>query len=272
MDVRTRFFFFFFFASPPTPAPPGLPGSAYARRLQIHYAAATDDADSSSSSFLFFWGGGHYLDRTTQGVPKRYTSIASFVTHTKRESGLKGLFRGMSPALAMVAPQMGVSFAVYELVKGAPPHRWVVSSDATPASAGSVAAGVAGTGTEIGERSGLRIGGGREDAAASGLDPARGRRRGGEAATAQRREALEGGGPRGGAWDGLIETAWPLAAGAVAGMASKLAVFPLDTVKKRVQTEVRCRRRWEGGGGGVLHRGIRGRGWGGGIAGFLRPG
>lgn len=33
--------------------------------------------------------------------------------------------------------------------------------------------------------------------------------------------------------------AWPMVAGAVAGITSKLVVLPLDMVKKRVQTEVR---------------------------------
>lgn len=40
-------------------------------------------------------------------------------------------------------------------------------------------------------------------------------------------------------WGRWGETAWPLVAGAMAGMISKAVVFPLDTVKKRVQTEVR---------------------------------
>ena len=51
----------------------------------------------------------------------------------------------------------------------------------------------------------------------------------------------DGGLRRGGRmqWERWVEgTAWPLVGGAAAGMASKLAVFPLDTVKKRVQTEV----------------------------------
>ncbi|CAM9833150.1 unnamed protein product, partial [Laminaria digitata] len=100
-----------------------------------------------------------------KGVPKRYGNIASFVSHTVREAGPTGLFRGMSPALAMVAPQMGIGFAVYEFVKANPPALLTGASS-------------------------------------------------------------------------VRTTAWPLVAGAAAGMTSKLAVFPLDTVKKRVQTEV----------------------------------
>ncbi|CAN0143985.1 unnamed protein product, partial [Ectocarpus fasciculatus] len=105
-----------------------------------------------------------------QGVPKQYNSMSDFLRRTVRESGARGLFRGATPTLAMITPQMGVSFAVWEALKGGAP----------PAFSGS------GSGTS-------------------------------SAAT----------------------LSWQLGAGMVAGMIGKLVVFPLDTVKKRVQTAVR---------------------------------
>lgn len=114
-----------------------------------------------------------------QGIPKRYKNVTAFVVHTYRESGLVGFYRGMLPALVMIAPQMGVSFAVYEVLK-----HCVVKP-------------------------------------------------GGE---------LNSGKKRGMYW---LAEAWSMVAGGVAGMSSKLVVFPIDTVKKRLQKEVRG----NGGGG-----------------------
>ncbi|CAM9627171.1 unnamed protein product, partial [Discosporangium mesarthrocarpum] len=112
---------------------------------------------------------------THQGVPKRYPSMGHFVTHTWKTVGATGFFRGVSAALTMIIPQMGVSFSVYEAVKKHPPP-WA------------------------------------------------------------RGDKWEGGG------GGLVdkrEVLWQLVAGAVAGASGKLAVFPLDTVKRRVQAQVR---------------------------------
>ncbi|CAM9974398.1 unnamed protein product, partial [Hapterophycus canaliculatus] len=102
----------------------------------------------------------------SQGVPKRYQSVSGFMSHTLRESGPRGLFRGVTPTLVMISPQMGISFAVWEAMKNSAPSMCVVGAGA------------------------------------------------GAAPT----------------------VLWQLWAGAVAGMVSKLMVFPLDTVKKRVQT------------------------------------
>ena len=99
--------------------------------------------------------------------------MSEFIGHTLREAGPRGLFRGATPTLAMITPQMGVSFAVWEALKGSPPAALAAADAAAP-----------GTAT---------------------------------AAT----------------------VAWQLGAGAIAGMTGKLVAFPLDTVKKRVQTAVR---------------------------------
>lgn len=124
----------------------------------------------------------------TKGVPKRYSSMCGFISHTLREAGPKGLFRGATPTLAMITPQMGVSFAVWEALKGSPP------AFATADGAGA--------------------------------------------------------GTAGGAPGTAATVVWQLGAGAIAGMTGKLVAFPLDTVKKRVQTAVRQR----GEGGGELQR------------------
>ena len=67
------------------------------------------------------------------------------MSHTVREAGPTGLFRGMSPALAMVAPQMGIGFAVYEFVKANPPASLTgASSVPTVPETATAAAGVGG--------------------------------------------------------------------------------------------------------------------------------
>lgn len=99
-----------------------------------------------------------------------------FINHTLREAGPRGLFRGVTPTLAMITPQMGVSFAVWEALRGNPPA-FVTANGAAAA------------------------------AAAPGTT--------------------------------AVTVAWQLGAGAIAGMTGKLVAFPLDTVKKRVQTAVR---------------------------------
>lgn len=203
----------------------------------------------------------------------------------------------MSPALAMVAPQMGIGFAVYEFVKANPPASLAGGSSVrTVPETVTTAAGVgggearAGEGMEVGvmgERGGERVrevvgvggvgvgtGTGvlaigereegprrrrqRQRCEGDGAGLAHGAAEGGEregsgaVAVAEEAAVISGGGGKGVAGSGggirrwgrtrrerwVEETAWPLVAGAAAGMTSKLAVFPLDTVKKRVQTEV----------------------------------
>lgn len=106
--------------------------------------------------------------------------MSEFVSHTHREAGPRGLFRGVTPTLAMITPQMGVSFAVWEALRGSPPA--FVAAPGARAGAAGAGAGVPGTAATV---------------------------------------------------------AWQLGAGAIAGMTGKLVAFPLDTVKKRVQTAVR---------------------------------
>lgn len=111
--------------------------------------------------------------------------MCEFLRHTLKKAGPRGLFRGATPTLAMITPQMGVSFAVWEALKDSPPA------------------------------------------------------------------FLAGGGARAGALGSATTVSWQLGAGAVAGMAAKLVVFPLDTVKKRVQTAVRIESVSRTRGGGV---------------------
>lgn len=291
----------------------------------------------------------------TQGVPKRYGSMGAFIARTLKEAGPGGFFRGTSTALVMIAPQMGISFAVYEGVKRWKPAvvsaaknrsdtdcsssnsrgesdgrgEWsttecsrenprepargdVVGVSAAAAAADATAAveSVVGVGAgavsstregaEHEERVPRRMSSGRTGAEADDLQSERQRRAGvrswlmgmktimgrglgkeyerGEGAvvppaivsgTQQQRLAstvrtaeegpcdgpatagTDGGGSRGGRQNNgdldrllvsWIEVGWPVVAGAAAGITSKLVVLPLDTVKKRVQTEVRdCR-------------------------------
>ncbi|CAM9477062.1 unnamed protein product [Choristocarpus tenellus] len=79
-----------------------------------------------------------------QGVPKRYPSMVSFIVHTAQTAGPTGFFRGMSAALTMIAPQMGVGFAVYEAAKANRP-RWLGGYEG-----GSVEKGADGSG-EVGD-------------------------------------------------------------------------------------------------------------------------
>ena len=154
-----------------------------------------------------------------QGVPKRYTGVTAFLTHTVREAGPRGLYRGIFPAIAMIAPQVGVGFTVYEVVKGNPPA-WLTEDP----SRGSRSAAVESTASTMG-------GGADSDSEGTGD---MGRLGGREMKESIRRAGSDMRGER----QSRLEKMWPLVAGATAGMTSKLVVFPLDTIKKRMQTQV----------------------------------
>lgn len=162
------------------------------------------------------------MSNRNQGVPKRYSGVADFLTRTVREAGPWGLFRGLSPTITMIAPQIGIGFAVYELVKanpptwlkGAPPSRGQMLSITEP----MVDRAEKATGSySEGARSGVD----RVDVDVKHVREARAEK--GRADHAQRSR---------------LEAMWPMVAGGVSGMTSKLAVFPLDTLKKRVQAQV----------------------------------
>lgn len=182
----------------------------------------------------------------TQGVPKRYGSIGAFVIHIIRETGPRGLFRGLSAALAMVAPQMGVAFAVYERVKNSPPALLTGTASGEATGGGERTQVTPGKTHMVREQIGRRrdtgggeeVGAGRRDVHSCGEDGDKEKAASGGGRGAGDRAGSRERHHRGKTRERWVKTAWPLAAGAAAGMTSKLAVFPLDTVKKRVQTEV----------------------------------
>ncbi|KAI1090617.1 mitochondrial thiamine pyrophosphate carrier 1 [Rostrohypoxylon terebratum] len=49
-----------------------------------------------------------------QGNDRVYTSLRCAVADINRDEGIRGFFRGLSPALAQIVPFMGLFFAVYE--------------------------------------------------------------------------------------------------------------------------------------------------------------
>lgn len=97
----------------------------------------------------------------SQGVPKRFPTMQSFVAHTWRTRGVVGFYSGLSPTLLQIAPYMGLSFGIY---------------------------------------SSLNV------------------------LVAEKREV-----------SGLSYALSLIGTGAVAGLLSKLVVYPMDTVKKRMQ-------------------------------------
>lgn len=52
-----------------------------------------------------------------QGVPKTHTSISALIRGTVQTDGIRGLYKGIFPSLALIAPYMGISFSVYEALK-----------------------------------------------------------------------------------------------------------------------------------------------------------
>eukprot|EP00612_Vaucheria_litorea_P000688 CAMPEP_0171452344 /NCGR_PEP_ID=MMETSP0945-20130129/492_1 /TAXON_ID=109269 /ORGANISM="Vaucheria litorea, Strain CCMP2940" /LENGTH=313 /DNA_ID=CAMNT_0011976997 /DNA_START=28 /DNA_END=969 /DNA_ORIENTATION=+ len=99
-----------------------------------------------------------------QGVPKKHPSMPSFFVSTYKTYGIKGFYAGLSPALLLVAPQMGLTFVCYESILSSSPENI---------------------------------------------------------------KALPG-----------FSHWWPATAGFVSGLLSKTAVYPLDTLKKRVQAMI----------------------------------
>ncbi|KAI1390237.1 mitochondrial thiamine pyrophosphate carrier 1 [Hypoxylon trugodes] len=49
-----------------------------------------------------------------QGNDRVYTSLRRAIADIQRDEGVRGFFRGLSPALAQIVPFMGLFFAVYE--------------------------------------------------------------------------------------------------------------------------------------------------------------
>lgn len=222
----------------------------------------------------------------------------AFVAHTLRDSGPSGFFRGSLPALVMIAPQMGVSFAVYERLKRSIPVRSLGAVGASPDVTSMRGSDPDVTSVSGATESGLELERRRSDANRARESVPRVSGAGGVASTRKRPESLgeggltvgvgvcvltkpesngqvrrrvavtamtaEDGAPERGAliavrrdgglgWgasekggsrirpevERLVQIAWPVVSGGVAGMTSKLVVMPLDTVKKRLQKEVR---------------------------------
>ncbi|KAK5624476.1 hypothetical protein RRF57_000192 [Xylaria bambusicola] len=49
-----------------------------------------------------------------QGNDRVYTSLRRAIWEIRRDEGVKGFFRGLSPGLAQIVPLMGIFFAIYE--------------------------------------------------------------------------------------------------------------------------------------------------------------
>ncbi|KAF2965383.1 hypothetical protein GQX73_g8207 [Xylaria multiplex] len=52
-----------------------------------------------------------------QGNDRVYTSLRRAIWEIRRDEGIKGFFRGLSPGLAQIIPLMGIFFAIYETVR-----------------------------------------------------------------------------------------------------------------------------------------------------------
>ncbi|KAJ8106744.1 hypothetical protein ONZ43_g6958 [Nemania bipapillata] len=52
-----------------------------------------------------------------QGNDRIYTSLPKAILEIRRDEGIKGFFRGLSPGLAQIVPLMGIFFAVYETAR-----------------------------------------------------------------------------------------------------------------------------------------------------------
>lgn len=80
-----------------------------------------------------------------QGNDRVYASLRRAVADINRDEGLRGFFRGLSPALAQIVPFMGLFFAVYEGAR-LPLGRMELPWGTGDATAGVVASVVAKTG------------------------------------------------------------------------------------------------------------------------------
>ncbi|GLD98085.1 hypothetical protein PINS_up006782 [Pythium insidiosum] len=105
----------------------------------------------------------------SQGVPKRFPTLASLARHTLSTRGVRGLYSGIGPALFQIAPYMGLSFGIYSSLN---------------------------------------------------------------AAIAEHNASIHAEPPRPGSLVWLLSY---VGTGAAAGLLSKTVVYPLDTVKKRMQ-------------------------------------
>lgn len=162
------------------------------------------------------------MSNRNQGVPKRYSGVADFLNKAVREAGPWGLFRGLSPTITMIAPQIGIGFAVYELVKANPPT-WLEGAPPSRGQSLAIAEPMVDRAEEVT--------GSDSEGARSGVDRIDVDVRHGREVRAEKGKADHAGRSR-------LEAMWPMVAGGVSGMTSKLAVFPLDTLKKRVQAQV----------------------------------
>ncbi|KAI0540756.1 mitochondrial carrier domain-containing protein [Xylaria digitata] len=52
-----------------------------------------------------------------QGNDRVYTSLRRAIWEIRRDEGIKGFFRGLTPGLAQIIPFMGIFFALYETVR-----------------------------------------------------------------------------------------------------------------------------------------------------------
>ena len=139
----------------------------------------------------------------SQGVPREHDSAAALVRAVYASEGARGLFRGLAPTVLQIVPSLAVTFATYEQ-SGAVWDR-AVEAAARAEQLQALAAAPQQTGADADGSGGRGSGGGRD----AELEVQRRQRR---------RKQLRS-----------------LACGALAGTLGKLVVYPLDTVKKRLQ-------------------------------------
>ncbi|RWA12285.1 hypothetical protein EKO27_g2825 [Xylaria grammica] len=80
-----------------------------------------------------------------QGNDRVYTSLRRAIWEIRRDEGIKGFFRGLSPGLAQIVPLMGIFFAIYETARQ-PLSRLDLPWGSGDATAGLLASIVAKTG------------------------------------------------------------------------------------------------------------------------------
>ncbi|XXG93899.1 mitochondrial thiamine pyrophosphate transporter [Hypoxylon texense] len=123
----------------------------------LHRAAGEDRLPHAAESFVSGAAAGATATASTypldllrtrfaaQGNDRVYASLWRAVRDIRRDEGARGFFRGLTPALALIVPSMGLFFAVYEGAR-LPMSRLELPGGTGDAAAGMLASVVAKTG------------------------------------------------------------------------------------------------------------------------------